>query len=93
MQHSPGKNEAISTKSVVTPYPCYTLHLTFVWNALTTCCKQKETYFVKEKSFKNWMTGPLALKLFTIFQIEKSNGNSEVWELDAISLNLPYGLA
>ena len=39
------------------------------------------------------MAGPLALKLFTIFQIEKSNGNSEVWELDAISLNLPYGLA
>ena len=39
------------------------------------------------------MTGSLALKLFTIFQIEKSNGNCEVWELDAISLNLPYGLA
>ena len=39
------------------------------------------------------MTGPLALKLFTIFQVEQSNVISEVWELDAIPLNLPYGLA
>ena len=39
------------------------------------------------------MTGPLALKLFTIFQVEQSNVISEVWELDAIPLNLPYDLA
>lgn len=91
MQHSPGKNEAISTKSVVTPYPCYTLLLCEM--PLPHVVSRKKLILSQEKSFKNWMTGPLALKLFTIFQIEKSNGNSGVWELDAISLNLPYGLA
>ena len=72
----------------VTPYTLFLCEM-----PLPHVVSRKKLILSPEKSFKNWMTGPLALKLFTIFQIEKSNGNSEVWELDAISLNLPYGLA
>ena len=45
----------------------------------------------QEKSFEKMKDR--AIELFTIFQSEQSNGISEIWVLDGISLNLPYDLA